>query len=441
MDIKTLIESEAAKEVKAIESMEAQFGKEAIRLQVELYELLKDKFIASLQTDESGNLLYNAKNITRVNDLNKTWEVFQEQHYKPVVVDFAKNLVSIVDIEAGYFLALGKQFDLNFEFGKITDLISKQIGIDLKTEAITEGSYLARLLEGSQVKNTVADYVLSNVSAKVSFKDLRTGLETLVKGDETVNGEMVRYLRTYAYDTFSNVQRSIDLNIADTYQLNSFIYSGDVIKDSREFCIERVNGVFTREDLEQWSGQDWAGKNWDVPVEISLGGYNCRHTLMWIPDEAVPYFEEGVNDIPIEEVENPEFYKLPKDEFIDSINKYHEQNYKISDSGRIYTNFMGKKLYIKEDELRKTWKNWGRNSIISENNRNVKDYLMNSGYKHISTSADGASTYYHRVDTGIIRLSDHANTSSMYEKPLLNVFSEEKGAYKDFIEKIKSFDK
>lgn len=292
MDIRTLIENESAKEIAAIESMESQFGEEAIRLQIELYELLKDKFIASLQTDADGNLLFNTKNITRVNDLNTTWEVFQQQHYRPVVIEFAKNLVSIVDIEAGYFLAIGKKFDLNFEFGKITDLISKQIGIDLETEAITEGSYLARLLEGSQVKGKVADFVLQNVSAKSSFKDLRTGLETLIKGDETTNGALQQYLRTYAYDTFSNVQRSIDLNIADTYQLNSFIYSGDIIKATREFCLERVNGVFTRDDLDAWSEQDWAGKNWDVPVEISLGGYNCRHNLMWIPDEAVDYFKE-----------------------------------------------------------------------------------------------------------------------------------------------------
>jgi hypothetical protein len=292
MDIKTIIEKEAVKEIAAIESMEVSLGKEAVRLQVELYELLRDKFIESLQTDESGNLLYNAKNITRVNDLNKTWEVFQEQHYKPVITDFAKDLVSIVDVEAGYFLAVGKEFDINFEFGKITDLISKQIGIDLKTQAITKGSYLDRLTEGSQVRDKIADYVLQNVSAKSSFKDLRSGLETLVKGDETTNGAMQQYLRTYAYDSFSNVQRSVDLNIADTYQLNSFIYSGDIIKDTREFCREKVNGVFTREDLESWQGQEWAGKNDDVPVEISLGGYNCRHTLMWIPDEAVDYFKE-----------------------------------------------------------------------------------------------------------------------------------------------------
>jgi hypothetical protein len=126
----------------------------------------------------------------------------------------------------------------------------------------------------------------------VSFQELRKGLETLVKGDETTNGEMQRYLRTYAYDTFSHIQRSIDLNIADTYGLNSFVYFGDVIKDTREFCLQRVNQVFTREDLESWQGENLAGKNDDVPVEISLGGYNCRHKLNWIPDEAAEFLRE-----------------------------------------------------------------------------------------------------------------------------------------------------
>jgi len=292
MDYRKLIEKEAAKEIAAIQAMEARLGKEAVKLQTELYRLLVDKYLDALTTDSKGNILFNSKNISRVNDLNKTWTLFQEQHYQPALIDFAKDLVSIVDVEAAYFLAIGKEFDIAFEFAKITDLISKQIGIDLATETITEGSYLYRLLEGSQVKDQVANYVLQNVSAKASFREMRKGLETLVKGDETVNGEMVRYLRTYAYDSFSNIQRAIDLNIADTYGLNSFIYSGDIIKDSREFCIERVHGVYTRDDLAEWEGQDWAGKNPDVPIEISLGGYNCRHFLMWIPDEAVSYFKD-----------------------------------------------------------------------------------------------------------------------------------------------------
>lgn len=298
MDIKKTIEKEAQKQVEALAEMEAKLGKEAVRLQTALYRELVDKYLDALQTDQAGNILYNSKNLGYVNDLNKTWQTFQDKHYLPVINDFAKDLLSIVDIEATYFNAIGKPFDLDIAMEKTADLISKQIGIDLKSGALIEDSYLYRLAEGSQVKDDIANLVLQNVSAKASFKDLKAGLQTLVEGDTGTNGAMQQYLRTYAYDTFSNVQRAVDLNIADTYQFNSFIYSGDVIKTSRPFCVggdgfeNKVGQIFTRADLEEWAGQDWAGKNPDVPVEISLGGYNCRHTLMWIPDEAVEYFKE-----------------------------------------------------------------------------------------------------------------------------------------------------
>ena len=291
-DIKKIVEKEAAKEIEALAAMEAKLGKEAVKLQSELYRLLVDKYLDALQTDEAGNVLYNSKNLGYVNDLNKTWQTFQEKHYLPVINEFAKDLLSIVDIEAAYFTAIGSQFDLSISMDKTANLISQQIGIDLKTGELIEDSYLSRLVQGSEVKNKVADLVLQNVSAKSSFKDLKSNLQTLVEGDPTTEGSMQQYLQTYAYDTFSDVQRSIDLNIADTYQFNSFIYQGDVIATSRDFCIEKVGQVFTRDDLAEWEGQDWPGKNPDVPVEISLGGYNCRHTLMWIPDEAVDYFKE-----------------------------------------------------------------------------------------------------------------------------------------------------
>ena len=251
-DLKKIIEEEALKQLKAIEAMETAFNSEAIRLQKELYQLLLDKFIESLATDESGNLLFNTKNISRVNDLNATWAAFQEQHYRPAVIEFAKELISIVDIEAGYFLAVGKEFDIAMNFAGTTELISKQIGIDIATETITEGSYLDRLLQGSQVRNQVADLVLQNVSAKTSFTDLKKSLETLVRGDETTNGAMQQYLRTYAYDTFSNVQAAIDLNIADTYKFNWFTYSGDIIPTTRPFCRDHLNGVYNREDIARF---------------------------------------------------------------------------------------------------------------------------------------------------------------------------------------------
>ena len=283
-----LIDAETSKQVKIISEMEARLDEKAIKLQKELFELIKDKYLDNLATDEAGNLIYNHPNLVKVSQVTNIFNQFKEKSFNPAILEFGKDLLSIVDLEGDYFKAI----DANISIEKTFKLISQQIGIDLKTGALIEDSYLYRLAEGSQVKDDIANLVLQNVSAKSSFRDLKNSLQTLVEGDETTNGAMQQYLRTYAYDTFSNVQRAVDLNIADTYQFNSFIYSGDIIKDTREFCAERINGIFTRDDLAEWSTMDWKGKNWDVPVEISLGGYNCRHTLMWIPDEAVEYFND-----------------------------------------------------------------------------------------------------------------------------------------------------
>lgn len=293
MDLKRLIETEANKQVKALAAMESRLDKQSVKLQKELFELIRDKFLDSLSTDEAGNLLYNASNINRVNDMVKTWQYFQDNAFRPEVLSFGKDLVSIVDMEAGYFMALGKEFGIPMQFDKVRDLIARQVGITLdRTPEIIPGSYLDRLLEGSQVRDKVTNMVLENVSAKASFSKLKNDLSDVILGTDDTNGAMTKYLRTYAYDTFSVVQRTIDLNMADTYGMNCFVYEGNLIKDSREFCIEHLGQVICRDQFEEFEAMDWAGKNPDVPFEVSLGGYNCRHTAMWIPDEAKSYFEK-----------------------------------------------------------------------------------------------------------------------------------------------------
>lgn len=452
MDLRKTIEKEAQKQIDAMAKMESAMGKDAVRLQQELYKLLVEKYVSSLATDSSGKILFNAANIARANDISKVWSEFQRKQYQPFVMDFAKDLLSIVDIESGYFLAIGKEFDIAMNFSKTAELISKQIGIDPVTGKIIDDSYLYRLLDGSQVKDNVTNFVLQNVSAKSSFADLREGLGTLIKGDETVNGEMQRYLRTYAYDTFAQTQRAVDLNIADTYGFNSFVYSGDIIKDTREFCAERAGGVFSREELEEWETMDWQGKNPDVPVSISLGGYNCRHTLMWIPDEAKDKI--GDEKLKIDKPDKPDddeivgsiydlekSFPIEKEELIKFINKNHQQDYKIDGRGRIYSEFMGKKKYHKENELRNRWINFERDSIVRKNNKMVKEYLKDNGYELVSANRDATSVYYRKEGVGVIRLSDHSNTSSLYIEPTLNAYSEAPNGYINMIKEIEKLEK
>ncbi len=103
MDLKKLIESEANKQVKELARMEAKLGRQAMALQRELFDIIRDKFLDSLQRDAAGNLVYNAANLNRINDMVRTWDYFREESFRPEVLNFGKDLLSIVDVEAGYF--------------------------------------------------------------------------------------------------------------------------------------------------------------------------------------------------------------------------------------------------------------------------------------------------------------------------------------------------
>lgn len=287
MDLSTLISKESDKQVKALAAMEKRLDKRSIALQRELYALIRDRFLDSLSRDANGKLIYDASNLNRVNNMAATWDYFRESSFRPEVLQFGKDLISIVDVEAGYFMAIGKEFDIPMEFDKVRELIARQVGITLdRNPSIIQGSYLDRLLQGSQVQDKVTNIVLENVSAKASFTKLKGDLSEVILGTEDVNGAMTKYLRTYAYDTFSVVQRTVDLNMADTYGFNCFVYEGNLIKDSREFCQQHLGEIICRDQFPQFEAQDWAGKNPDLPFEVALGGYNCRHNPMWIPDEA-----------------------------------------------------------------------------------------------------------------------------------------------------------
>ena len=141
------------------------------------------------------------------------------------------------------------------------------------------------LLLSDEIKARVVNVLNQGVGTHSSFSGMKDRLGSIILGDADTNGAYERYFRQYVYDTFSVTQQAYDNAIADNVGMDYFVYAGTLIKDSRPFCKQNLNLVFHRDTIEDWEKQDWAGKNWDVPVSVSVGGYNCRHHLRWIPDE------------------------------------------------------------------------------------------------------------------------------------------------------------
>ena len=113
---------------------------------------------------------------------------------------------------------------------------------------------------------------------QVAIEKAATRLRTFYGADRT--GENMRkYSKQLAHDSLMEFDGQFTKAKAEEAGLTHYIYYGDLIGDSRQFCKNRVraNEIFSEVELrEQWAREPWKGKSGSDPF-VNRGGYNCRH--------------------------------------------------------------------------------------------------------------------------------------------------------------------
>lgn len=280
-----------------IAGIEAKYGKEAVRLQERLIKAINEDLLTKLQVVD-GKVVNTPENYKIIYDFENLWQDYQRNYFGATVSSIGNDALKVTSFSDQYFKGLGisgpNAAKLFTQSAKNIELMMGIERVGKEIRFIPNG-YLDRLLQGAQIKDQVMGILTDGISVRTGFSDLYRTMQETVVGSPEVDGTMERYFRGYVYDTFSGVQSAYDNYVAQAAGMNSFIYAGTVIKTTREFCAEHVNGIYTREDIAEWETQDWAGKNWDAPFEVARGGYNCRHDLRWIPDELKETFEKRLD--------------------------------------------------------------------------------------------------------------------------------------------------
>jgi hypothetical protein len=93
------------------------------------------------------------------------------------------------------------------------------------------------------------------------------------------------HFQRFSNDRFMQIDRQTQLEAATALGLTHFVYAGTAVKDSRDHCLERLNLVYTLKEERKWESQTWKGKIPGVPVALQMGGYNCRHSRMFVTPE------------------------------------------------------------------------------------------------------------------------------------------------------------
>jgi len=124
---------------------------------------------------------------------------------------------------------------------------------------------------------------IANSGSPAAAKEAAEQLRTKFARDRAGNN-LRRYSTQMAQDSLMQFDASINTAIGKASGATKWKYYGDVIRDSRPFCVEHANQVFDEDEIEStWAGS-WQGKSSGDPF-IVRGGYNCRHHWRPVFDE------------------------------------------------------------------------------------------------------------------------------------------------------------
>lgn len=106
---------------------------------------------------------------------------------------------------------------------------------------------------------------------------------------DQAEGRTLSNLKTELNTSLLAYQRITHIEKAKKAGITKFLYVGPDDEITRPFCAERVDKVFTQDEIDSWDNEQ------GLPAAIYCGGYNCRHHLRPISDDLAAEIEADEN--------------------------------------------------------------------------------------------------------------------------------------------------
>lgn len=251
------------------------------RVQDQLYNAMVGK-LKDLELDGDGYIKQSAANRKILRDAQNVFDTtISNSVYEPALADHLKVIPSINELNNDYFETISSAFKPNRVF--IQNLQASTIET-LNTYILQDGLT-------AQIKLPLNEILNQNVNSGGSYTGMVKQLETFIKGNNEVEGRLLRYTKTYVSDTLFNYARAYQQAVTSDLGLSWYLYSGGLMDKSRPFCTERAGKFFHENEIKDWASMEWAGKNpltTESSIFIYAGGYSCRHSLIPVSEILVP---------------------------------------------------------------------------------------------------------------------------------------------------------
>ena len=144
----------------------------------------------------------------------------------------------------------------------------------------------------------LVDYIANNpngAEVDTAVSQLQT-----IYGRDRLGDNLNRYATQIVQDSLMGFDGQFAKFRADELGLTSYVYYGSLVRDSRDFCVENANKIFTEEEIRQkWAEETWQGKAQGDPFVVR-GGYNCRHHFQPVNPDSGKINEDGTFEYTLE---------------------------------------------------------------------------------------------------------------------------------------------
>lgn len=230
---------------------------------------------------EGENIVISKRNLVNVDlmidDIKKS---LMKGKYLQYVKDFVDEFDEQAKLNSDYFSTSFEKYEPT-AIEKVILKKSQQDAMDMLVAQPMDQNFL------TPVRAELERAVVSGASLTDTIKSMRE----LIEGTVDKPGKLLQYTKQVSNDSFALADRTYSHAIASDLDVEWYMYTGEIIADSREFCIQRDGKYFHKKEVEAWALLQWQGKMKGTngqTIFITCGGYNCKHALIPVSISSVP---------------------------------------------------------------------------------------------------------------------------------------------------------
>lgn len=258
-----------------------KYASRIVKVQEQLYTAMTGK-LKDLELDNDGYIKQTAANRKILRDTQNIFDsTISNSIYEPSLTDHLKVIPTINELNNDYFESISSAFKPNRVF--IQQLQASTIET-LNTYILNDGLT-------AQIRLPLNEILNQNINSGGSYTGMVKQVEAFIKGNNEVEGRLLRYTKTYVSDSLFNYSRAYQQAVTSDLGLTWYLYSGGLMDKSRPFCVERSGKFYHEDEVKAWASEEWKGKNpltTESSIFVYAGGFSCRHQLTPVSEIIVP---------------------------------------------------------------------------------------------------------------------------------------------------------